>query len=143
MVRTGRGSKGSNAHQDCFDSVFDLVLSTVPDYMHGVLLGVTQTLLMKWFFPSQSGQPYFIGKHIQAVSKCLFNIKPPLHIERLSRNIEKHFASLKATELQMWLFFYGGPCFTGILPKEYLTYFAHFSEAIFVCLYEFLRHVNT
>lgn len=34
----------------------------------------------------------------------------------------------------MWLLFYGGPCLTGILPEEYLTHFAYFSEAIYILL---------
>ena len=28
---------------------FDIVLGMVPDYMHGCLLGITKTLLYKWF----------------------------------------------------------------------------------------------
>ena len=35
---------------------FNLVLGTVPDYMHGILLGVTKTLLNKWFSPSNCGK---------------------------------------------------------------------------------------
>lgn len=32
---------------------FDLVLGIVPDYMHGVLLGVTKQLLNLWLSPSR------------------------------------------------------------------------------------------
>ena len=50
---------------------FDIVLGIVPDYMYGVLMGVTKTLLSKWFSPSQSKQPFFIGNHLHDISKRL------------------------------------------------------------------------
>lgn len=113
---------------------YDLVKGTVPDYMHCVLLGITHTLLGKWFSPRESGKSYFIGKHIKTVSKRLQNIKPPQSIERLPRDLEKHYASLKATELQAWLLFYAIPCLAGILPDEYLKHFAYLSESIYILL---------
>lgn len=45
---------------------FDIVLGMVPDYMHGALLGVTKTLLNKWFSPKNSKQPYFIGSKVSS-----------------------------------------------------------------------------
>jgi hypothetical protein len=62
---------------------YDIVNGTVPEYMHGVLLGVTHTLLKKWFSPSESGNDYFIG-----VSKRLQSIKPPQSIKRLPRDLD-------------------------------------------------------
>ncbi|WAR28013.1 hypothetical protein MAR_013717 [Mya arenaria] len=69
---------------------FDLVKGVVPDYMHCILLGITKTLLLKWFSPTQSGKNYFIGKHIKTISKRLQNIQPPTSIERLPRDLEKN-----------------------------------------------------
>lgn len=113
---------------------YDLVKGTVPDYMHGILLGITNMLLKKWFAPSESGKDYFIGKHIKLVSKRLQNIKPPQSIERLPRDLEKHFLSLKATELQVWLLFYAIPSLSGILPDRYLEHFACLSDAVYILL---------
>lgn len=113
---------------------YDIVKGTVPDYMHGILLGVTNTLLRKWFSPSESGNDYFIGKHIKKVSKRLQSIKPPQSIERLPRDLEKHYLSLKATELQAWLLFYAIPCVDGILPDKFLKHFACLSEAVYILL---------
>ena len=62
---------------------FDMVLGIVPDYMHGVLMGVTKTLLHKWFSPSQSKQTFFIGNYLRSISRGLTSIKPPDYIERL------------------------------------------------------------
>lgn len=56
---------------------FDVVLGIVPDYMHGVLMGVTKTLLLKWFSPSQSKKPFFVGKHIRAISKKTCDYQAP------------------------------------------------------------------
>ena len=75
---------------------FDIVLGIVLDYVHGVLMGVTKTTVSKWFSPSQSKQPFVIGNHLHSISKRLTGIKPPNYIERLPRNLEKHFAHLKA-----------------------------------------------
>lgn len=43
---------------------FDVVLGMVPDYMHGCLLGVTKTLLYKWFSATNHKKPYFIGGQV-------------------------------------------------------------------------------
>lgn len=51
---------------------FDLVNGIVPDYMHGVLMGVTKALLAKWFSAKNSGRGYFLGKSLEEISK----IKP-------------------------------------------------------------------
>ena len=83
-----------------------VVLGIVPDYMHGVLMGVTKTLLLKWFSPSQRKQPFFVANHICAISKRLVTIKPPGYTERLPRDLEKHVAHFKAVELQAWLLYY-------------------------------------
>lgn len=113
---------------------FDLVRGIVPDYMHGLLLGITKNLLGKWFSPTQSGRPYFVGKELKTLSKCLCNISPPDFIERLPRDLEKHYSHFKATELQAWLLYYGVPCLMGILPNDYLDHFAKLSEASFILL---------
>ncbi len=41
---------------------FDIVKGLVPDYMHGVLLGVCKTLMRLWFSSVHSGKPFFPGK---------------------------------------------------------------------------------
>ena len=115
-------------------SWFDVVLGIVPDYMHGVLLGVTKTLLNKYFSPTHSGKPYFIGKHLKEISKRLSNITPPDYIEHLPRNLEKHYNHFKATELQSWLLFYALPCLKGYLPDKYLKHLSLLSEGIHLLL---------
>ena len=43
------------------DELFDLALGFPPDYMHGVLLGVTKDLLTLWFSAKNKEEDYFIG----------------------------------------------------------------------------------
>ena len=50
------------------------------------------------------------------------------------RDLEKHFAHLKATALQAWLLYYALPCLSCYLPTKYLKHFANFSEAIYLLL---------
>ena len=114
--------------------MLDLVDGIVPDYMHCVLLGTTKSLLCKWLSPAERGESYFIGNHLKKISKRLCQIKPPDFIERLPRDLEKHYSNLKATELQSWLLFYSLPCLEGILPETYLGHFSKLSEAIFILL---------
>ncbi|KAJ4929435.1 hypothetical protein JOQ06_005043, partial [Pogonophryne albipinna] len=113
---------------------FDLVHGVVPEYMHGILLRVTKTVTNKWFSPTASGQPYFVGKKLKEISKRLQHIQPPDFIERLPRDLELHYNHFKATEFQMWLLFYALPCLGGILGDKYLCHFAHLSEAVHILL---------
>ncbi|WAQ99784.1 hypothetical protein MAR_024157 [Mya arenaria] len=111
-----------------------LVEGILPDYMHGILLGITKLLLSKWFSPTESKKEYFIGKHLKNISTKLQNIKPPEYIERLPRDLEKNYSHFKATELQSWLLYYGLPCLIGVLPDIYLEHFANLSESIYILL---------
>lgn len=113
---------------------YDIVRGTVPDYMHGILLGITKLLLHKWFSPSESQKKYFIGKNLKAISNRMQNIKPPIGIERLPRDLEKNFNHFKATELQSWLLYYALPCLDGFLETNYMSSLASFSEAVYILL---------
>lgn len=113
---------------------FDFVTGIVPDYMHGVLLGVTKALLYKWLSPTCSKEPYFVGDKVSVISGHLKDISPPDYVERLPRDLEKHYLNLKATELQSWLLYYAIPCLRGILPDLYLEHFCLLSEGIHILL---------
>lgn len=110
----------------------DLAVGILPDYMHGVLLGVVKTLMHKWFSATNSGKSYFIGKKLNTISQRLKHIKPPMYIERLPRDIEINYTHFKATELQAWLLFYSLPCLSNILPEAYLDHFSKLSEAVYI-----------
>ena len=103
-----------------------------PDYMHVILLGVTKSLLSKWFLPKESGNSYYIGKSLHVFSQRVKAIKPPFFRERLPRDLEKHYMNLKATELQLLLLYYCLPCLEEILPKAYLDHIALLSETTFI-----------
>lgn len=113
---------------------FDYVSMVVPDYMHGCLLGVTKVLMQLWFSPTNSKQPYFIGKHLKEINRTLSAMKPPDYVERLPRNLEQNYSHFKASEYQAWLLYYAIPCLKGYLGDKYLIHFALFSEAIFILL---------
>lgn len=113
---------------------FDVVWGILPDYMHGVLMGVTKKLLYLWFSPTSSGQQYFVGNHLKKISARLYNIQPPDYVERLPRDIEKHYSNFKATELQTWLLFYSIPCMKDILAEEYHSHLCLLSEGVYLLL---------
>ena len=113
---------------------FDLVLGIVPDYMHGVLLGVTKQLLNLWLSPSRYKKPWFIGNKAKAIDKRLKDMKPPDFIQRLPRELETSRAYFKASELQAWLLYYSVPCLIDILPQRYLEHFACLVEGVYILL---------
>lgn len=113
---------------------FDLVLGIVPDYMHGVLLGVTKQLLNLWLSPSKFKKPWFIGNKTKAIDKILKDMKPPDFIQRLPRQLETSRAYFKASELQAWLLYYSVPCLIDILPPRYLEHFACLVEGVYILL---------
>lgn len=113
---------------------FDLVLGIVPDYMHGVLLGVTKQLLNLWLSSSKYKKPWFIGNKTKAIDKRLKEMKPPDFIQRLPRQLETSRAYFKASELQAWLLYYSVPCLIDILPERYLQHFACLVEGVYILL---------
>ena len=115
-------------------SWFDLVLGIVPDYMHGVLLGVTKQLLNLWLSSTKHKKPWFIGHKTKAIDKRLKEMKPPDFIQRLPRQLETSRAYFKASELQAWLLYYSIPCLIDILPQQYLEHFACLVEGIYILL---------
>ena len=106
----------------------------VPDYMHGVLLGITKHLLQMFFSPSNAGKPYFIGKKIKTISERMCSNCSPDYIESVPHNLEKHYQNLKASELESWLLYYALPCLDGFLNDEYLEHFAKLSEGVHLLL---------
>ena len=113
---------------------FDLVLGIVPDYMHGVMLGATKTLMYLWFSATNHKKPFFIGNKLKRLSKRMKSRCPPDYIERLPRDLEQHFNHLKAAEYEAFLLYYGIPCLQGYLPDPYLEHFAMLSESIHILL---------
>ena len=105
-------------------SKFDLVYGTLPYYMHCILLGIVKTLMCKWFSPQQSGKDFFVGKYLKEISDRFLKIKPPYFIERLPRDLEKHYTHFKATELQAFLLFHSLPCLHGYLAERFLRHLA-------------------
>lgn len=90
--------------------------------------------MYKWFSPTNSGKDYFVGKKLKVISKRLMSIKPPDFLERLPRDLEKHYSDLKATDYQAWLLYYCLPCMNGILPEKYLQHVALLAEGIHIML---------
>ncbi|XP_020622265.1 uncharacterized protein LOC110059888 [Orbicella faveolata] len=74
---------------------FDIVLGMVPDYMHGCLLGITKTLLYKWFSSTNHKRDFFIGGQIKKINKRILQMRPPDVLARLQRDLEKHFKNFK------------------------------------------------
>ncbi|XP_062518292.1 uncharacterized protein LOC134193481 [Corticium candelabrum] len=67
---------------------FDPVRGTVIDYMHGILLGVTKTLLHRWIDNEHKGERFYIGNKRELIDQCLCSIKPPDYVKRVPRGLQ-------------------------------------------------------
>ena len=70
---------------------FDVVLGMVPDYMHGCLLGVTKTLLYKWFSATNHKHPYFIGGKVLTYFKLYHRLKCIAYLRSVAVSPPEHF----------------------------------------------------
>ena len=86
---------------------FNLVNGIVPDYMHGVLMGPTKSLMYCWFSPSHSRKGYFVGRELKEISRRMLSIKPPYFVNRLPRDLESSYAHFKPVSYRR------GYCTTG------------------------------
>jgi hypothetical protein len=101
------------------------------DYMHCVLLGVTQQLAELWLNPNFHCQNFYIGRCINQIDIKLLAIRPPQNISRAPRSLNDR-AYWKANEWRNWLFYYCISCVKNILPSRYIKHFALLSESIFI-----------
>ncbi|KAJ8319643.1 hypothetical protein KUTeg_002806 [Tegillarca granosa] len=130
-IKRSKGFKGMSELANL--QSYNIVDGTVPDYM--VCYSVLQNYcLVSGFLLLKVKKKHFIGKHIKVISKRMKNIKPPSNIERLPRDLEKHYQHFKATELQTWLLYYSIPCVRGFLEEEYMKNLVCFAEAIYILL---------
>ncbi|XP_060563105.1 uncharacterized protein LOC132722600 [Ruditapes philippinarum] len=85
-------------------NAFDMVSGTVPDYMHGVLLGITKTLMCKWFSASEAGQGYFVGKQLKEISDRMKNIKPFIRLKGCQETLKNTLTILKLQSCSLFCF---------------------------------------
>uniref|UniRef100_A0A7M5XKF2 Transposase domain-containing protein n=4 Tax=Clytia hemisphaerica TaxID=252671 RepID=A0A7M5XKF2_9CNID len=124
---------------------FSITDGVVPDYMHGVLLGVAKVLVACWFDPSEhrifykenrTYPEYYIGHMIHDVDVRLEGMRPVDYISRRPRPLSGNLGHLKANELRTWLLYYSLPCLEGILLPIYWNHLALLVEATHILLGE-------
>lgn len=69
---------------------FNIINGIPVDYMHGVLLGVTKSLLNFWFCSKYSQDEWYCGNRVSDIDKMLMKIKLRNNITRTPRSIEHH-----------------------------------------------------
>ena len=121
---------------------FTLNNNVVIDYMHGLLLGITNKFLTLWFDNKSANQAYYTGNQIKEVDKIMKSITPPYLIKRLPRKLSNTMHHWSASELRSWLLFYALPCLSGKLPNLYLKHFRTVVEATYILLGEGIAEVN-
>lgn len=114
---------------------YNLIKGTAIDYMHSVLLGVMRLLMVLWFSPEFSRQPFSMAKNAKEIDRRFQDISPPSST-RYPRLVTSHRMFFKASEYRDILIFYGPVVFRGILATLYYKHFLLLSEAIFILLME-------
>ena len=66
-----------------FDPTWDIPY----DYMHGICLGVTSTLLCLWFDTSFKNEDWYCGNYMLSIDKRLLEIKPITEITWKPRSL--------------------------------------------------------
>lgn len=89
---------------------FDIIKGISVDYMHCVLLGVTEMLMTLWFDKTHVAEEWNVSKRLDEVERRLLNITPPNCISRTPRSIVKDFSHWRASEFRSFFFFCGIPC---------------------------------
>lgn len=112
---------------------YDLIKGTAIDYMHCVLIGVTNMLIGFWFDPAHSSEEYYCGHLLTLIDKRLRSIHPPVNISRTPRGL-KFRCHWKASELRSWLLFYAVPVMQGFLKEAYFQHFLLLVEGTFLLL---------
>lgn len=106
--------------------------------MYGVLLGVQKLLLILWFSAKFVGKVFSVSGQVFFVDKRLSEILLILEIYRLSRFIFEYLKYWKASELRLFLFYYGIFVFYGILLDNYFYYYVIFVYVIYICFKELI-----
>lgn len=78
---------------------YDLIKGTAIDYMHCILIGVTNKMIGFWFDPTHSNEDYYCGHLVTLIDKRLRSIHPPVNISRTTGGL-KFRCHWKASELR-------------------------------------------
>lgn len=111
---------------------FDLIIQCPIDWMHCVLLGVTNALMELWFHSNNHREKYYLPPIKRAiVERRISRITPLQSFTRQARSVEER-NFWKANELRNWLFYYSKPCLKGVLNSKYFDHFCLLSESIYL-----------
>lgn len=113
---------------------FDLVNGFGIDYMHCILLGVSNKLMDLWLNSTNHKQQYYIDRKGQnLLNMRIINIKPTSQITRKPRSIFER-ADYKANEVRSLLLYYLRYSLSGVLKNCYINNFHLLSSATYMLL---------
>ena len=90
--------------------------STVIDYMHSVVEGVAKKLMIYWFLPEYSNEPFSLRQHFSKINKMIKSIRVPQFVPRTPRDLNE-FKKWKANEIFSFFVFYSLPIFRGLMEE--------------------------
>ena len=110
---------------------FDIARGFVVDNLHCVDLGITRQLGHLWFDSTNHSEPWYLGKHIEAVDARLKSVMPPHEITRVPRSVTQR-AFWKVSEWHWWLLLYSPVVLHGLLPPQYFKHLPLLVEGVYL-----------
>lgn len=113
---------------------FDMSKSFCIDYMHCVLLGITNNMLDFWTSTNNKREPFYITKQKRGIFNLrVLQIKPPSYLSRRPRPI-KYLKQYKASEFRSMLLYFLPIILDRLLPNKYIQHFCLLSSSIYTLL---------
>lgn len=122
-------------------SVFNIISSFVPDYLHCLCLGVVKTTVSWWLQGSNKDETFYLGspQKMRLIDDVLLSIKPPTEITRTPRSISQ-WKIWKASEWKNFLLYYSIPCLLNAgMPKKYVEHWFLLVSSMHLLLKEKIR----
>lgn len=119
--------------------MFSMIWGFIPDYMHLVILGVTDRFTDIWFananFEGYIGSPAILSY----MDSKIQNIKVPKFLKRLPVKITMRQV-MKSKELENWFLFFSVPLLKGHLPRKFYNHWKLLVQAVRILLQDEVTH---
>ena len=127
-----RGVKGSSILTKI--PIFDCVWGFSLEYMHAILIGVTQQLWEHWssIFPANS---------VKKVNDRLTKLKPSRQVHRLPVET-KGDRTWNASDWEYWLLFFSVVCLDGILNEKYMQSYILLVKSVAILLSQEINEMD-
>ena len=103
-----------------------LPTSTIIDYMHASLLGLTKQIFNIWLSTENRKEEFYLKLKLHEIDEILLQTKYPIEFSRQQRSISENFKFFKASQYRNLLFYASLPILKMFLPATHYKHFVQF-----------------